>query len=197
MPRHSLTAPAVTSKSQNYDLWQRGAYGNKLRAWRSLDEWEASGFSGLVALRELGAGGGLCRYDLGPERVRSLALEWAAYGVPLDRIMVNEMAPSDALLLQGEYLNDVYVQGGEVRWGYFRHSWVREPMRAALAANQKVVSGLRADLLIRGAMTPSSHEDWEELIERYPGHVLELSIYESCLGDVPGRNALVWEVRRY
>jgi hypothetical protein len=54
-----------------------------------------------------------------------------------------------------------------------------------------------ASLLIREAMTPSSYDDWLMLIDRYPGHVLEVSIYDRCLGDVPGRNALVWEVRRY
>jgi len=46
-------------------------------------------------------------------------------------------------------------------------------------------------------MTPSSHDDWNELLERYPGHVLEVSIYDRCLGDLPNRNSLVWEVRKY
>ena len=27
--------------------------------------------------------------------------------------------------------------------------------------------------------------------------VIEVSVYDCCLGDLPGRNALVWEVRRY
>ena len=58
-------------------------------------------------------------------------------------------------------------------------------------------SGLRADLLLSSVMTPSSLDDWEMLTSRFPGHVLEVSVYDRCLGDVPGRNALVWEVRRY
>ena len=34
----------ILSKSQNYRLWQGGAFGNKLRAWRTVDEWRDSGF---------------------------------------------------------------------------------------------------------------------------------------------------------
>jgi len=60
-----------------------------------------------------------------------------------------------------------------------------------------VAQKLRSDLLLKLAMTPASHEDWNLLLERYPGHVLEVSVYDRCLGDTPGRNALVWEVREY
>jgi hypothetical protein len=47
-------------------------------------------------------------------------------------------------------------------------------------------------------MTPSSWADFEALLELYPSHVLEVSVYAgTTVGDVPGRNAVVWEVRRY
>jgi hypothetical protein len=70
-------------------------------------------------------------------------------------------------------------------------------MHVALAAKKEVATGLMARLLVRQAMTPASYEDWCGLIARYPGHVLEVSIYDRCLGDLQHRNALVWEVRRY
>jgi hypothetical protein len=59
------------------------------------------------------------------------------------------------------------------------------------------IFGLRAAIMLRAAMTPSSYEDWRVLLDQYPGHVLEVSVYDRCIGDTPGRNALVWEVRRY
>jgi hypothetical protein len=46
-------------------------------------------------------------------------------------------------------------------------------------------------------MTPSSYADLEVLLERYPDHVFEISVWASCLGDTPGRNAIIWEIRRY
>ena len=70
-------------------------------------------------------------------------------------------------------------------------------MRDALSAAPEVAHRLRSDLLLEAAMTPASHEDWRRLLERHPGHVLEVSVYDRCLGDTPGRNALVWEVRMY
>jgi hypothetical protein len=188
----------VLTKRQNFQLWQSGAFGNKLRAWRTIGEWRASGFSGLVALRSLQpGGGGPCRYNLAPVDVPHVVREWTTHGVAYDQIMVNEMASDGSILLQGEYLNDIYVIDGEPRWGYFLHSRARVAMRGALAIVPAIAWGLRADLMLREAMTPSSYDGWRELLDRYPGHVLEVSIYDRCLGDIPNRNALVWEIRRY
>ena len=110
--------------------------------------------------------------------------------------MVNEMAPTDAIVLQGEFLNDVYPVNPDWR-DFFTYSRVQKPMREALAINTQIAHGLQTDLVLRGAMTPASYDDWQILLEQYPGHVLEVSIYDRCLGDCPDRNALVWEVRKY
>jgi hypothetical protein len=193
----SKAAMPILTKKQNYRLWQGGEFGNKLRAWRTIDEWRASGFAGLVALRVLGVGGGgPCAYDVLPNEVEGMVGYWGTFGVPRSWIMINEMGPGGEIL-QGEYLNDIYVIDGEARWGYFLHSRASVPMREALRAAPQIAHGLRADLLIREAMTPSSYEDWRLLLDCYSGHVLEVSIYDRCLGDIPGRNALVWEIRKY
>lgn len=189
--------PPVLTKARNYQLWRSGAYGCKLRSWRTVEEWEASGFSGLVALRILAGGGGPCWYDLLPVDVRFCLSQLAARGFPLDQFTVDEAAPAGNVVLQGEYLNDVYVLGGEVVHCHLHYSRVRAQMRDALASAPEEAGGLRADLLLSSVMTPGSLEDWKLLTGRFPGHVLEVSVYGSCLGDVPRRNALVWEVRRY
>lgn len=196
-----MTPPAelITSKKQNYRLWQAGAFGNKLRAWRTVDEWRASGFTGQIVLRTLMnvGGSGRCFYGLSPDQIEDHVSRLLGSGVALDDIMINESAPDDTMILQGEYLNDIAVVDDKVLWGWFLHSRARLQMRKALANAPERAHGLRADLLLRMAMTPSSYEDWRDLLDRYPGHALEVSIYDRCLGDVPGRNALVWEVRRY
>jgi hypothetical protein len=114
----------IRNKRQNYDLWQRGAFGNKLRAWRSVEEWQASGFGGLVVLREMGRGGGRCLYNVEPDAVFDSLLVWAVEGVPLDRVMVNEAAPDQYAILQGEYDNEL--------WGCFYYSRCAKHMRDAL-----------------------------------------------------------------
>jgi hypothetical protein len=188
--------PPIVDKRMNYSLWRSGAFGNKLRVWRSMDEWRNSGFAGLVVLRSLMDGGGPCEYSLAPEQVEESVRRWLANGHPPDRIMFNEEASDQHVLLQGEYLNDIHL-GGSSYWGYFHYSRVKTQMRDALKAAPELAQGLRSDLMLRLAMTPSSYEDWLLLLDRYHGHVFEVSIYERCLGDIPGRNALVWEVRKY
>jgi hypothetical protein len=183
----------VRTKEENFRLWTTGAFGNRLRAWRTVADWRRSDFGGRVSLRYLGLGGGFCRYDLRPDEVDDVLREWVADGAELGRVMVNEGAPDDAIVVQGEYLNDVLPGAVEA----FVYSRVRSKMREAFASERIEVPGLLGRFLLHAAMTPSSWADFEVLLERYPGHVLEVSVYARCLGDVPGRNALVWEVRRY
>jgi hypothetical protein len=188
----------VLDKVQNYVLWQGGAYGNRLRAWRMVAAWRAAGAPGPVTLRTLGAGGGPCAYDVPADAVADVVAEWILLrGVALAEIMVNESAPDATVVIQGEYLNDLVTVDGQLYDGALLYSMKKLKMRDALRADGAPVYGWQGRLLLRGAMTPSSWADFETLLERYPGHVLEVSVYSSCLGDVSGRNALVWEVRRY
>jgi hypothetical protein len=192
-----MTEP-ILNKKQNYRLWQSGAFGNKLRAWRTVESWWDSGFEGRVVLRTLlPLGNGPCVYNLLPDDAFYTAQVWITQGIPSDAIMINEAAPDQDVILQGEYLNDVCEIDGRVYWSIFKNSFVQAHMRDALKQSHLTVGNMNADHLIRSAMTPASYEDWQELITRYPGHVLEVSIYDRCLGDLPHRNALVWEVRRY
>jgi hypothetical protein len=179
----------VTNKQQNYRLWQSGAFGNKLKAWRSYSEWARSCV--LVVLRTL-IPGGPCIYNLHTAFVLSKINEWIASGIPEDAIMINEAAPDHDVVLQGEYFNGVLD-----RPDYFYYSFAKAHMRDALKSEAHHSWGLEVDMLLRRYMTPSSYEDWRVLLDQYPNHVLEVSIYNHCLGDIPGRNALVWEVRIY
>jgi hypothetical protein len=199
-----MSSPVLT-KEQNYRLWQGGAYGNRLRAWRTYREWHndvilLNRFEGLTVLRQLGSGGGRCSYDLDRSGTINTYTQWIYdLDVPAGEIMFNEASPRDRAVVQGEYLNDVrVVADGSVASGIFRYSTVRgRHMRDSMAERTEEASGLRADAILRSAMTPSSYEDWRVLLDEYPGHVLEVSVFDCCVGDLPDRNALVWEVRTY
>jgi hypothetical protein len=189
--KESSPVDPIRTKAQNYRLWQGGEYGNKLRAWENIAAWRCSGFTGLVAFRvREGRGAGPCVYAIHPAAYLRTLDTFSRAGIAFDRIMVNEMAPR-CEILQGEYSND------SLGSREFLFSRVRLCMREALLCNRQIAHGLRSDLLLCAAMTPSSYADWRLLLDRYPNHVLEVSVYEHCLGDIPGRNALVWEVRQY
>lgn len=184
----------VLSKRENWRRASAGLYGNRLRSWDSLADLRASGWAGLVTVRTLLGGGGPCVYDVPAERAAAIV---TSLGLPEGLVCFNEGAVDSTVALQGEYLNDVARVDGRTFDGVLRCSTVRLKMRDALRAGERTMCGLAARLALRDRMTPSSWADFEALLELYPGHVLEVSIYEGTLGDLPGRNAIVWEVRRY
>ena len=188
----------ILTKRRNYELCASGAYGNRVRQWNSIEEWRASGWMEPVAMRVAlpGGGGGPSKFGVLPEQVELVAYDWMHAGIPRECIKINEMA--DALrILQGEYRNDIVEIDGQVHNGVFYYTRETHPMPIALRKSSATTFGLRATLMIQQAMTPSSYADWQVLLERYPSHVLEVSIWENCIGDIPGRNAIVWEIRRY
>jgi hypothetical protein len=188
----------IANKKKNYELCHSGAYGNRVLQWASLAEWKASGYNKPVAMRVAGsAGGGPSSFHVPSNGVEMLARSWQKWKrVSLDDIRLSEMADGPRVL-QGEYLNDVYIQDGEPHHCYFLGTFESGPMPLALEKSSFTTYGLRADLLLRHYMTPASYEDWQGLLLQYPGHVLEVSVWDSCLGDLTNRNAIVWEIRRY
>ena len=180
----------ITTKRQNYALCHSGGYGNRVRQWVSIEDWKASGYMGVLALRvALQQGGGPKEFHVRPSMVEDWASLWnMMYGVRRDQIRLSEMADGRRIL-QGQYANDFT--------GEFLHTFETGPMPEALAKSHGYSFGLRSRMLMRAHMTPSSYADLEVLLERYPDHVFEISVWASCLGDTPGRNAIIWEIRRY
>lgn len=198
------TKPPVLTKKENYRLFQAMAFGNKLRDWRTVKEWENDGSPAPVSLRTLLGGGGPCYYNLSGSQ---LLVWWywherryflgMAEGVHPSDMVIGEMAPDTAIAIQGEYYNGVFEHNGEIHAGEFLYSTVQKPMREALRTLSDTVHGLTARHALQSRMTASSWADFEALLEQYPDHVLEVSVFDRCLGNIPGRNAIVWEVRRY
>jgi len=181
--------PDILTKRQNYALCHAGAYGNRVRQWDSIEDWQASDYTGPLALRvALEQGGGPKEFHVYPRMIEFWADFWSACGIRRDQIRLSEMA-NGRRILQGQYANDFT--------GEFLHTFETGPMPEALAASHAYAFGLRSKFLLQTHMTPSSYADLEVLLEQYPDHVFELSVWASCLGDTPGRNAIVWEVRRY
>jgi hypothetical protein len=105
--------------------------------------------------------------------------------------MINEAIPARDVTLQGELWT-----GGDGFMSFY-YSTIADHMRPALTEGGQHAGWLQAKLMLQGAMTPSSYRDLEVLIEEYDAHAIELSIFRKCLGNVPGRNTIVWEVRKY
>lgn len=186
----------VPDKATARRLYEGGAFGNKLRTWNSYMEWVMDRhfcvlpLDALYALRVWAPGGGgpfvadLHDYEVQPAYQRLIDQGW-----PHSWITLNECAPDDQLLVQGELMRTPNHL-------YFRYNTqpmrMREGMRIA-----KDMEGVRVREALKHWLTPSSYSDLEELLEEYPDSVIELSAYRTNVGNCPGRNMLVWEIREY
>lgn len=181
----------VLTKRQGIALWHAGAFGNKLRTW-TFKGWYLNSYTGEVGLRYADPrGGGACfEAHLTPGDAVKVYNRWIREEKRRPEcVIVCEEAPDHRLLINGELLLDH-------TWTFY-HSRVKKPMRAALREGGRYMSGLRTRETLRALMTPSSWSDLEALEDLYPGHVVELSVYDLCLGQCPGRNTIIWEVRKY
>lgn len=176
----------LISKPQMYVLYEGGAFGNKLKTWTGLENFCNSGFAGEVSVRTAVAGGGKTKYRVKSAEVAALAAEWGMSS----QMCFNESAPDEHLAMQGEIYRSPY--GLYLRWNDTPNLKFREAM---LLAEHSY--GLQATTLLQQHLTPSSLADLLAILDAHEDHVVEFSAYRMPLGDIPGRNTIVWEVRLY
>jgi hypothetical protein len=169
-------------------LYKRGLYGNKLRTWYSLSEFYSTNHAGTFTLRYSGGVGGMyCAYDI--KNVKEKADEFISKGAQSKNFIINESAPDENLLIQGEITRN--------QFGYsLFYSNKKGKMRDCLKDGIQVY-GLEAKMLLQNYLFPSSFDDVIELLDEYPDHAIEFGAYTMALGDCNGRNTIIWEVRKY
>lgn len=171
------------NKAEFYQGWKALRFGNRVRMWAGQEELAASDYGGTVSARSTVAGG-LCVYGV-PAEVATSSLVYAG-------MAFNESAPDAHLLLQGELCHDSRLGGY-----YLFASAEKLPMRKALASSGQHHRGLGALLLLRAVCNPKGFDMLMELLDLYPDAVIEFGAYSRNLGEIPGHNTVVWEVREY
>ncbi|MBW3020365.1 hypothetical protein KY334_03635 [Candidatus Woesearchaeota archaeon] len=179
----------IDTKAKNYELWNKGLLGNKLRTWDSYEDIIKSNYEGTVTVRNKNPNSKFCKYDVSIKDIPNLIKEWSKEGCDVKEVTYNESAPDEFLLIQGEIMksNEFY---------YFRYSTEKTNMRDALK-NAKDIEGLEVEMLLKKYMDSASYDDLMILLDTYPDHVVEFSVYSIDLGEVPNRNTIFWEVRKY
>jgi hypothetical protein len=197
--------PPILTKQQNLDLYIKGAFGNRDEIWPNLNAFcievtklisagEFHGYNSNYVLRYAGSTSGKrwCDYSVPYNEILPIALHWTSQGAIYDLIYIHR-APADRdryLLLQGELM----IWKGEL---YLYGSRTTLKMRDALKADAHEWWGLQVRMLMRQNLDPASYDCVMELLDLYPDHVIEFSCWSIQVGVTPGRNTIVWEVRRY
>lgn len=182
----------VSNKKQMYRMLASGEFGNTIPQYFDMDEWWRSedrdryAYWGVRSLTP----GGPCLLNATRYGVLNFISDEAspAYSISpmVDRITkINLMTE----VLETEAGLQVY---GIVNPDTKNGNW-----RSLMPKEGKQWSGLLARNILKQYLNDCSYADLMVLLEQYPGHVVELSACQSCIGTIPGRNAVVWEVRKY
>lgn len=136
-------------------------------------------------LQSIGKPGSRCDYNVPTIEVPERLLTW-----PVPRYVISPMMPDDWLVCQGEaWETDL----GRI---YLHSSTAKIPMRQALKTNPEHREGLLAKEYLRAVLPYEDFEDMMSLFARYPGHVIEFSVYGCDVGTMK-RRTVWWEIRQY
>lgn len=178
----------ITTKHLNFEYHRKGYFGNKLKTWYSFKEFLNDNYNEPVSIRYSGSNPGMYVVYNCTNPIQTIK-EFISTGANENLFIINESAPDERLLIQGELMKDYN--------GYYLfYSLEKGKMRDCLK-NGIHLSGLSVKLLLQQYLFPSSFDDIMDLLDLYPNHVIEFSAYELPLGDCQNRNTIIWEVRLY
>lgn len=189
---------AIPDKPTMRSLYLRGQFGNRWAAW-SLEDFLRRPVDELMAGRPVGLmyngkpGTQLPCYAMlkYPFVAMELAGQWVRqHNADPRLITVSEGDGADS----GRVLNAEVMRSDQ----YFDvlYSTRDDYMRQALASAPQHAQGLRAVMLLRSKMDAASWDNLQDIFDRWPDSVVELTVYNRGVGLL-GSNTVFWEVREY
>jgi hypothetical protein len=174
--------PPITSKEQMYRLLRAGLLGHTLpSAETPAQARELTAAGGHFAVRSKLAGGP-CVYWLGAEA----ALE-AALALPRGTWNLSPMLEDRHRVCYGH----------AVEAPHFRLHFTRDKKAARLLGdcNEERLDGLAARFYLQGVMDQRGWDTLLDLLECYPGHIVEFTVMAARHAAWGDSNTVFWEVR--
>lgn len=189
---------SITNKQDMYNLLAAGKLGNTVPMWFDIQRWIYDNYPDGWYGESLQWGvrtltpGGPCRLFCPDSEVIATATGLAESGHRVNISPMIETVRNLNVTLMANVWDSptgLVVEGAE--WPTPGTHW-RERMQ-----QPDRYEGIRARHVIARHLVQSSTEELFDLLAEYPGHVVELSATNRPYGTVPGRNAVIWEVRSY
>lgn len=200
--------PPVRTKRDHSTRYLASEFGNHSPSWSTPNELLYHGNNcpstepvpRLFHLRNRSIAGGTTYYNLS----WSIAIaKWLEQSSKEDWF-VSQMVPpgvENTITIQGEIFRTP-----DQRTGYVPsegpcglqlfYSHLPLPQRQALQKDGRTAYGIMADILLRRYLDPGDREWLLELLDEYPGHVVEFSSYGRRWGTEMKRT-VIWECRLY
>ncbi len=178
----------IENRRQYFDLWERDALGNHLRIWKTVEEIPSNILEVMVREVNPNGGGGL---------VKVVAVATLRKWKSSQRVVYNELAPDELATMQA-YIRKVngivYLEAKLTS----RERLPTRPERMRQAIRRaKRYEGLQALQIVRERVSVQDYADIVELLDAYPGHVLEFTAYACSVGWAKHSNVIFWELRGY
>lgn len=183
----------ITNKRLMYRLLSQGEFGNTIRQYFSIDEWETCPDAQRIevwGVRSL-IPSGPCDMYVPRWNVPGLVAVRRYEGVAVNISCMID-AVRDVTLWADVYDSD----HGLIVYG-IEHPPKGGSWRKLMPSQGREYRGVNAHTVLRRHLNECSLADLEVLREKYPGHVYELSACTRPIGTVPNRNAVMWECRLY
>jgi len=171
-----------------YRLLAAGAFGNTNRFWLSLADWlphRATG-PGLFGVRSVVASNDpRARLDVAADAVVDYVQATFRPGEYQISPMVDHWRTAAFTVVE--------VDGRFVVEGRLQPA-ASEKWRGMFLAPDRW-DGTAGRMVLKAALNENSYDDLLAVLDRYPGHVVELTALDREYGTIAGRNTIVWEVR--
>ncbi len=179
----------VSTKREAYRLAAAGLCGNTVERFFSLPDWipHMDDFP-TWGVQTTKVPGGPCRLNCPTAEVAATFAEYREFD-PVISAMISAAVPT---LWAGD------VWDGPT--GVECHGLLHPPLGfnwRALMLKPTSWFGLAAKTLLRTVLNGNGQDDLADLMEKYPGHVYEISVFDRCVGKLPHRNYVCWEIRTY
>jgi hypothetical protein len=187
----SRNPPSIKYKGEFYELFNKGFFGNKVDTANSYEEIIKKAWKGTVSIRSSGSGTARALvYNFPIKNIPEEIEKRNKLGFDISKLSFSLTPPDDKLRIQGEIIRTE-------RGIFVLYSTVKKPMNLSLKDKEKIADGLEALKLLEENLFPVSLEDIYELLDLFPNDVIEFSSYDVCVGNLPHRNTIIWEVRGY
>lgn len=178
----------IKNKAEFFRLWRAGELGNRTNIWDDPQEAYLSK-APEIGFRQIGQAGGGAWEKVPREKVFETAQKWRDAG---RTFIMDDGCPDWCRTLQGEVCRTYRGIEG------FLDTVGQLPIRPAIAAGHMVARvGVEVLMLLDHYMDPSSRDDLDMLMDRYPDATVEFSCFGVNVGVFPNRNTIFWEVRDY
>lgn len=184
----------ITTKTQNYKLLRSGEFGNTFDTFLNIKDAIKSKYNSFgLRYSDRSANGNnffaLCKRD---ELLKTYN-DFIKCGANPKSIIFSASDNDDKskILIQGE----VGIINEEFELAYSTIKGITN--REASNRGYKRCTGLTAMKMLQYYLWPSDYEWLIDLIYKYPNHIIEFSTFDAELGNIPHRNTVIWEVRKY